>query len=543
MRSSLALPLLVGCLTVACTGIITDKKDAGDEGPNSSANASPTSPSWTTEYPRLTHAQYDATVTELLYLATPSTLSTGFVSDGEVGLFGNETQSSSVGESLAKDYENAATTLALAATSDSTSYSKLVPLDVASGHDFVERFLPRCYRQPVAEADVAAYVQVFDQCPQEIDTGTTDAFHAGVSCVIQTCLQDPNFLYRVEHGLAPKDGVSRLTPYEIAARLSYLLWSSMPSDELFERAASGGLDSDADIQQAALEMVADPRAERAFVDFHSSWLELGGLENVALSTDIFPAFVPGIGAELRSETERFVDAIVSEGKSFRDLLTSTEADLTPATAAVYGVADTAHSLPGDERAGVLTRAAFLAKFSDGNNTSPILRGRWFKDRILCRTLKPPKSGVPEIGVPQGQVTMRQFVEQGTACGATCHSVLNPPGFALEQYDALGVFRTKEQNGLPIDPVVTYLLDGAEEPIEGGVSLSQKVADSLDAQTCYTLHWIQFVFGRPHGSGDFDYAQSIAKESLNGKLAIREILPRLVATPAFLNRVVAEPEEK
>jgi hypothetical protein len=536
------MPLLLASLAVGCTGIITDTKTENED-PTASTNASPTSPSWTTEYPRLTHAQYDATVSDLLYLTTPSTLSNGFVSDGEVGLFGNETQSTSVGESLAKDYENAATTLALAATSDAGAYAKLVPAEVSTGRDFVERFLPRCYRRPVAAADVDAYVNVFDNCPQEIDTGASDDFQAGVSCVIRACLQDPNFLYRVEHGLQPKDGVSRLTPHEIASRLSYLLWSTMPSDELFERAESGGLESEADIQEAALEMVADPRAEGAFVRFHSSWLELDGLENLALSSEIFPAFVPGIGSELRDETERFVEAIVSTGGSYGDLLTSTEVDLTPATAAVYGVAESAQNLPASERAGVLTRAAFLAKFSDGNNTAPILRGRWFKDRVLCKKLQPPKGGVPEIGVPEGVVTMREFVEQGTACGATCHQVLNPPGFALEQYDALGVFRTQEQNGLPIDPLVSYLLDGVEQPIDGGVSLSQTVADSLDAQTCYMRHWIQFVFGRPHGSGDFDYAQAIAQESLDGKLAIREILPRLVVTPAFLNRVVAEPEEK
>jgi hypothetical protein len=443
---------------------------------------------------------------------------------------------------LAKDYENAAAALAVAAVTDATAYTKLVPPGVATARDFVERFLPRCYRRPVSQADVDAYATVFEACPEEIDTGASDEFQAGVSCVIRACLQDPNFLYRVEHGLEPKAGVSRLSPYEIASRLSYLLWSTMPSDDLFERAASGGLDSDEDIQKTALEMVDDARAEGAFVRFHTSWLELGGVENIALSSDVFPAFAPGIGAELRSETERFVDSIVSGGGSYRDLLTSTAVELTTQTATVYGVDDSATSLPSDQRAGVLTRAAFLAKFANGDNTAPILRGRWFKDRVLCKRLSPPKN-VPEIGLPEGQVTMREFVEQGTACGGACHQVLNPPGFALEQYDALGVFRTKEQNGLPIDPVVTYLLDGTEESIDGGVSLSQKVADSVDAQTCYALHWIQFVFGRSHGSGDFDYAQSLARESLDGKLAIREILPRLVATPAFLNRVIDEPEGK
>src|SRR5690606_14542085 len=328
-------------LCAACSGFILDPEkgegegDGNTEGQNPEA-ASPSAPVWTTAYARLSHTQYDKTVSDLLYLAKPSTQSQSFVDDGEGGLFGNESASSSVGEALAKDYERAAGELALEATSDDAGYAKIVA-GASTATELVEQFLPRCYRRPVTADETAAYETVFETCPTEIDTGHTDPFRAGVSCVIRACLQDPSFLYRVEQGGEPAGGIAPLAPHEIASRLSYLIWNTMPSEELFERAATGGLDTADDVRAAALEMVDDPRAGEVLVNFHSRWLELGGVEDLTLSTEIFPAYEPGIGSELRAETERFVRSVVTGGGTFEQLLTSGEAELTEASAAVYGV--------------------------------------------------------------------------------------------------------------------------------------------------------------------------------------------------------------
>lgn len=537
-----AIYLSGAIVCAACSGFIVDPDKNEDEDTTEAppGAASPSAPTWTTAYARLSHSQYDKTVSDLLHLAKPSTKSQSFVGDGEGGLFGNESSSSSVGEALAKDYERAAGELALEATTNESGYQELVA-GASTSQEFIGSFLPRCYRRPVTADESAAYAAVFESCPQEIDTGHTDAFRAGVSCAIRACLQDPSFLYRVEVGGWVTDGIAPLTPHEIASRLSYLIWNTMPSEELFDKAASGGLDTPEKVRAVALEMVDDPRAGDVFSSFHTRWLEIDGVEDLSLSPDLFPAYEPGIGSELRAETERFVRRIVTEGGSFERLITSREAELTAATAAVYGVGPDSTSLPEAERAGVLTRAAFLAKFSDGDNTSPILRGRWFKDRVLCMTLKPPDE-VPPIGAPTGDMTMREFVEKGTACGINCHQVLNPPGFALEHYNALGAYRDHELNGLPIDAKVSYLLDQKEIEIDGGVELSREIGGSIQANACYVRHWIQFVLARPHGDGDAAFAEALAVESLAG-MPIREILPRLVTTPAFLNRVVDEPEEK
>ncbi len=351
-------------------------------------------------------------------------------------------------------------------------------------------------------------------------------------------LQSPNFLYRVETGdldLAA-DGVVPLTSYEIATRLSYLLWNSMPDDELFEAAANDELRTAEQIAVQAERMMEDARAQEVVLDFHEQWLAL---------RDHVPTELEDMEPLLREETQTFLTEVILSGDGKLDtLLRADFSYMNAELAAFYGMDTTGLgdqfervSIDPQQRSGLMTQALTMAINAEEHETSPIKRGRFVRELLLCQTLPPPP---PDLMVEPpdpdpNKTTRERYAEhrENPAC-AGCHNLIDPLGFAFEHYDQFGQWRD-EENGLPVDASGELGFTDEEHlhgELYGAVELAQRLAQSETVEACAVDGWFRYAYGR-----DITEADSCTIDHLRGVFAqsdgdIRELLFNLTQTDAF-----------
>ena len=335
----------------------------------------------------------------------------------------------------------------------------------ACAREILATLARRAYRRPVDGADLGPLLAFFR-------TGReADGFEAGIRMALERLLIDPEFLFRIERdpeGIAP-GAPYRLADLELASRLSFFLWSSIPDDELLDAAASGALSDPAERGRQVRRMLADARS-RALVDnFAGQWLSLRSVEGIAPDPNLFPDFDENLRDALRQETELFVESQLREDRSVVDLLRADYSFLNERLARHYGIPGITGShyrqvaLPDDRRGGLLGHGSILAVTSYGNRTSPVLRAKWLLENVLGTPPPPPPPDIPplpaggEAGEPR---TVRERLAQhrrNAAC-AICHAPMDPLGFALENFDAVGAWRTRDA-GLPVD-ASAVLADGA-----------------------------------------------------------------------------------
>ena len=331
----------------------------------------------------------------------------------------------------------------------------------------------RAYRRPVAEGDLEQLLTFYQAGRQK---GT---FEAGIESALRLMLTSPKFLFRIEESPAgtPPGAVHRVTDWELASRLSFFLWSSIPDDELLNVAEQGRLADPVVLDRQVRRMLADPRA-RALVDnFAGQWLFLRNLQNVRPDRDEFPNFDDNLRQAFRRETELFVESILREDRSVLDLLTANDTFVNKRLARHYGIPHIYGSrfrrvALGDEaRRGLLGQGSILAVTSYPNRTSPVLRGKWILDNVLGTPPPPPPPNVPALkeDLEGGKaVSVRERLEEhrkNAAC-ASCHRVMDPLGFSLEHFDAIGQWRTQDA-GRAID-ASGQLADGTV--VDGPVAL-------------------------------------------------------------------------
>jgi hypothetical protein len=248
-----------------------------------------------TKLVRLTHAQYDNTVRDLFGLDVRP--SREFRSDPTFSGFDNNAKGLTVDDRLGRDYRRAAETLAEQVVADPAVVARIVPCAAGTPgceQTFVESFGKKAYRRPLTDAERDGLVALFGKAGELYDTG--DAFTKGVRVVVEAMLQSPHFLYRTETEALPVgDGTARLSPYEVAARLSYSLWNSVPDEALLAAAAAHELDSDEQVRAQALRMLDDPRAAATLDDFHAQWLDTRRYENLQRDPALYPNFSPALG--------------------------------------------------------------------------------------------------------------------------------------------------------------------------------------------------------------------------------------------------------
>lgn len=421
--------------------------------------------------------------------------------------------------------------------------------------DFVVRFGAKALRRPLAAEEVDFFVGFY---------GTADTLSAeGFADVVGGLLNAPEFLYRIEHGTdepGERPGSVRLSGYELASRLSYHFWDTMPDDELFAKAESGALFDRAEYEREVDRLLADPRATETAREFFRDWLKLEDLPALdqLLGRPVFDAFV-GDSPPTALLRENMINEVLDllEYHAFRepggvreiftsDLLLPTTTDL----AAIYDVpaSDADTPVSGEHRPGLLTRAAFLA--TGTANTRPILKGVFIRTNLLCDPIPAPPDNAaatpPDISPTQ---TTREVVEElteetGSNC-ATCHEhLLNPLGFATESYDALGRYRREQilfdESGAvlgtaPIDTSTSVNIGGETYELSGPDDLMEALVTSGKLEACLSRHYFRYSFGRWE---DLD-ADGCALETMRQKLietgSLAGMLREVALTPEFAER--------
>lgn len=547
-----SLPSAAALLLVACQGFVGDTPIRPGE--TGELPEGVVLPAPATRMARLTHAQWERTTQDLFGLAEPPGLASSFRADSLPGdaVFDNPGADLDVDEVLWGGYQRAAATMAERATSDAAILARIAPDATGTLDDRAERFIrdfgALAHRRPVSDDEVTEYLNVFRTAAGLY--GPLDEETSGMRLVLEAMLQSPWFLYRVERS-HERDG--RLVPldgYEIANRLSYALWGSMPDEELFAAAAAGMLADPEQVRTQAIRMLDDPRAEAVVLDFHRQLFDVRKFEGIMPNPEAYPDASPRLAEYAAREHDLFVAEVVfRRDGGYRDLLTSADTFVNDELARIYGVSGTFSadefemvSLDPAQRRGVFTQVGFLAANSTTRLPDPIHRGVFLAERIACVHIDAPPEDTPAPDVMAG-LTNRQTIElhtqqPGSIC-AGCHAqIINPFGFPFESYDAVGAWRTTD-NGLPVDTTGTPPIDGVATPVEDAVQLADALADSQWVHECYVRHWIEYSLGRHAEAEDQALVAQLGERSLEGELSVKELLVSLVTSRAFLTRSIEE----
>lgn len=501
---------------------------------------------------RLSHVEYENTLRDLLGVPVPS-----LDLPPDTGRSGLENDARALGPSelLLSRYEAASRALAAAAVEDDARLAAVLgcsswatPTEIEGcAASFVRDFGARAFRRPLEDDERARLTSLFRNWVIQIDV------RAAAELTLAAMLQSPAFLYRVELSPLPAEGVSgpiEVPPYEMASRLSYALWQSMPDAELFDAAARGALSHPEEVEAQARRMLADPRARAMLVDFHRQWLELDrilGPDHVSRAGD--DTWDATTQADAREEALRFIALAVEGEGTLGAILNSPEAMVNPRMAALYGVpypgpetgdAWVRVTLPETERAGILTRIAVLASHAHPGYPSPPLRGNFVLSRVACAPFDaPPRDADLSQPVPDpeaGPRTNRELFAARTASAGcqACHRRLDGVGFGLERYDARGVFRTID-NTLPVD--ASGRLVGLDVPVEyvGAIELSARLSESRQVQRCYTRRFMEMVFGRGLDDADTGPLTRVERRFVASGGRIDELVVSIVTDESFLLR--------
>ncbi len=539
---------------VGCTGVIGDDSGSidGPGGPGGGPGGTPgeNHPDAlvdSTRFPRLTHAQWENTVRDLLKLAERPGLSTSFTTDPPGSTFGNDGNLLKVTPNLWGDYQRAAEALADDLTADAAKLGKLLPAGLPESGDarirgFVEAFGKRAFRRPLEAAEIDRFVALFKQGPQL--TSIADTFTAGVNLVVQTMLQSPSFVYRVELGEAKPDGTVGLTAWETASRLSYALWNTMPDDALFAAVEDGSLATEAGFAAQAKRLLDDPRAEPMIEDFHAKLLQLDHFDGVKKDLVKFPEWESVTSTFLKREAELFVrDVAITSSGGLNQLLTADYTFVNSALAPLYGLSGSFGDefqkvkLDASKRAGFLTQIGFLASNAAQKETDPIHRGVFVNLKIICADLPPPPNVIPPLPPPVEGKTTRDRVSAHTGkgtCGAGCHgTMINPAGFAFESFDAAGKWRTTD-NGIPVNTADTYPFEDGPQSYSGPVEFAKVLAARPQVHRCYVGNWLEYAYGRRKATGDGALVARVAGDSLAGA-STKDVILKLVLAKSFTHR--------
>lgn len=363
--------------------------------------------------------------------------------------------------------------------------------------EIIGNFCKRAWRRPVQPQDVNRLMSLFFEARAQ-----TDNFEASIRHALTAVLVSPHFIYRNDFQVNPNDpnSIHEIDEYALASRLSYFLWSSMPDDELFRLAETGKLRKNLDAQ--VVRMMADKKARALTENFAGQWLQLRQLDVIEPDHEKFPAFNRELRQDFREETERFFEHIVQHDLPVTEFVTANYTFVNERLAKHYGLGGVTGeefrqvSLVGTPRQGVLTQGSILALTSNPTRTSPVKRGKWVLENILSTPPPPPPPNVPPLEAGEKLTgTLRQRMEKHreNAMCSSCHSRMDPIGFAMEHFDGIGAWREKDGT----DPVeASGVLPGGEK-ITDHRDLNQIIATtkSPDFLRCLAEKMLTYALGR------------------------------------------------
>ena len=401
------------------------------------------------------------------------------------------------------------------------------------------RLLPRAYRRPVSASEITQFTQL-----TELVRERGGSFEEGIQVGLTAMLVSPHFLFRIERD--PRETRERdqyrISDLELASRLSYFLWSSMPDDTLLELAAGERLHQPEVLHTQVRRMLADPRARSLARNFASQWLQTRNLDVNAPDRGTFPDFDPELRDAIQQETELFFHAVVTEDRDVLDFLDGKFTFVNERLARHYGMSGVEGrefrriELDGNERSGILTHASVLTVSSYPTRTSPVIRGKWLLENILNSPPPPPPPNVPALDeAPVGKtVSFRAQLEQhrSNAACASCHARMDPLGFGLENYDAIGRWRNRD-GGFQVD--ASGRLPGNRTFVGSKELKAILRADSPRFIRAFSAKLMIFALGRGLESYDRPAVEKVARHSEQNERRFSEVVTAIVDSAPFQMR--------
>ena len=402
----------------------------------------------------------------------------------------------------------------------------------------------RAYRRTATEGDIQALISLYKAGRNE------GSFEAGIGLALERILVGPEFLFRIERypeNVAP-DIAYRISDLELASRLSFFLWSSIPDDQLLDLAERGQLKDPAVLEQQVRRMLDDSRSKALVNNFAALWLSLRNLRSVKPDPDAFPDFDDNLRQAFQQETELFLESTLREDRSVLELLDADYTFVNERLARhyqipnIYGSHFRRVTLSDEERGGLLGHGSILTVTSYANRTSPVLRGKWVLENILGTPPPPPPPNVPSLpdrGKDGKNLTVRQRMEQHRAnpvC-ASCHKLMDPLGFALENFDGIGRWRTTDAN-IPIDPS-GVLPNGAK--FQGLAGLREVLLSRREELvTTVTEKLLTYALGRGVAYSDAPAVRGIMREADSSNYRWSSLIMGIVRSTPFQMRRSPEP---
>ncbi|HYQ15485.1 MAG TPA: DUF1592 domain-containing protein [Polyangiaceae bacterium] len=439
------------------------------------------------------------------------------------------------------------------AKSASQSPDKLLPCTAASGEDacaaqFISTFGKRAFRRPLSDVESTRLNALYREARDSLGLGFNDA----IGVLLEAMLQSPAFLYHWESPYeAPKrvGAAVELGPYDVASRLSYFIWGSMPDAALFDAAQNGALGTDAEIAAQSSRMLADPKARDAVKAFFREWLEIDQLALLPKDAASYPDYTDELKTALVGETEAFASSVLFDGGGkLETLLLADYSYENQLLGRVYGSAASGSgfvktTLDSSQRLGLLTQPSFLAMTGSPDGSNPVKRGKAVFQKLLCGELPSPPPNVPPAKpASAGGTTRQRFSEHDqNECAKGCHALMDPLGFAFEHYDGIGRYRTLD-NGQPVDASGSVMLDGAAHSFSDAIELTQVLAASASVQSCFAKQWFRFAVGRVETTSDAPALASIGAAFQSHQFDMRDLAPAIARSRSFRFRSLAAGEK-
>jgi hypothetical protein len=428
------------------------------------------------------------------------------------------------------------------------------PETAASEGECAQRILStlarRAYRRTLSQADIDAPLSFYRQARE-----AGGSFEQGIGAGVARVLASPSFLYRMERDPAglPAGTPRRVSDTELASRLSFFLWSSIPDQRLMTLATAGQLRNLAVLEAQVRRMIADRRADALVSNFTGQWLQLRSLESrVTPDLLMFPDFDDNIRKAFRRETELFFAHILRSNRSALDLLDADYTFLNERLAKHYGIGGVYGSrfrlvkLADANRRGLLGHGSLLSLTAVATRTSPVQRGKLILTTFLDTPPPPPLPSVPTVEESNksatGRHTVRQQMElhRSNAVCASCHRVIDPPGFALENFNPVGQWRDKDADGVPID-AAGVLADGTK--VDGPVALREAILKRPEAfATTVTERLLTYALGRGLEPSDMPVVRRIVRQSAPNRYQLTSIIMGIVNSVPFQMRATLQPAE-
>jgi len=403
------------------------------------------------------------------------------------------------------------------------------------------------YRRPASDTDLETLLSFYQTARNK------GGFEAGIEMALRRILSDPQFVYRFERdpSNAPADAAYRVSDLELASRLSFFLWSSIPDGELLDVAVRGKLSDRAVLEHQVRRMLADPRAESLVTNFADQWLYLRNLRGVNPDLESFPNFDDNLRQAFKRETELFFASIIQEDRSVIDLLDANYTFVNERLAKQYGIPNVYGSQfrrvawPDDSpRRGLLGQGSILTVTSIATRTSPVQRGKWLLENVLGTPPNPPPANVPPLkenksGAKQLSVRERMEAHRASPACSGCHKVLDPLGFALENFDAVGQWRTVSESGDKID-ASGVLADGTKVSGVADLRAALLSRPNVFAGTM-TEKLLTYALGRGLEYYDMPAVRAVTHQAAQNHYRFSSLILGIVESTPFQMRRSQEPD--